>query len=434
MTARPHKVNVITMGCSKNLVDSEVLMKQIDAQGIEVVHDSIDEDARTVIINTCGFIQDAKQESIDTILAYVREKEQGRIDNVYVIGCLSERYKNELRKEIPEVDRYFGLHDIRQIISQLGGDYKKELVGERRLSTPSHFAYMKISEGCDRKCSFCAIPLIRGKQKSKPVEELCAEALSLVDKGVKEIILIAQDLTAYGTDLYGKRKLPRLLESLAGIGDLPWIRLHYAYPASFPDEILYQMRDYDNICNYLDIPFQHISDPVLANMHRGIDRKGTLDLLGRIRAVIPDAALRTTLLTGHPGEGEREFEELLEFVKEARFERLGVFSYSEEEGTWGAENLKDSVPEDVKQARVEELMRVQQSISLEINEKRVGEVIRVLIDRMEGKFYVGRTEFDSPEVDNEVLIQSKFQLSIGNFVDVHLTETREFDLYGFALE
>ena len=434
MTARPHKVNVITMGCSKNLVDSEVLMKQIDAQGIEVVHDSIDEDARTVIINTCGFIQDAKQESIDTILAYVREKEQGRIDNVYVMGCLSERYKNELRKEIPDVDRYFGLHDIRQIISQLGGDYKKELVGERRLSTPSHFAYMKISEGCDRKCSFCAIPLIRGKQKSKPVEELCAEALSLVDKGVKEIILIAQDLTAYGTDLYGKRELPRLLESLAGIGDLPWIRLHYAYPASFPDEILYQMRDYHNICNYLDIPFQHISDPVLANMHRGIDRKGTLDLLGRIRAVVPDAALRTTLLTGHPGEGEREFEELLEFVKEARFERLGVFSYSEEEGTWGAENLKDSVPEDVKHARVEELMRVQQSISLEINEKRVGEVIRVLIDRMEGEFYVGRTEFDSPEVDNEVLIQSKFQLSIGNFVDVHLTETREFDLYGFALE
>ena len=277
MKIRPHKVNVITLGCSKNLVDSEVLMKQIDAQGIGVVHNSDHADARCVIINTCGFIQDAKQESIDTILDYVRDKEEGRLDSLYVIGCLSERYKNELQKEIPEVDRYFGVNDIPQIIRQLGGDYKKELVGERLLSIPSHYAYLKISEGCDRKCSFCAIPLIRGKQKSKSVEELYSETLSLVEQGVKEIILIAQDLTAYGTDLYGKGELSRLLESLAGIEELTWLRLHYAYPASFPDEILCQIRDYGNICKYLDIPFQHISDPVLSNMHRGIDRKGTQD-------------------------------------------------------------------------------------------------------------------------------------------------------------
>ncbi len=433
MKSHPRKVNIITLGCAKNLVDSELLMRQIVAQGIEVVHDSKDADARTVIINTCGFIQDAKQESIDTILEYVRDKEEGRLDELYVIGCLSERYKIELQKEIPEVDRYFGLKEIRQIISQLGGRYRKELVGERLLITPSHYAYLKISEGCDRKCSFCAIPMIRGKQKSRPVEDLIAEARSLLEKGVREIILIAQDLTAYGTDLYGKRELPLLLDSLAGLDGLSWIRLHYAYPASFPEEVLEQMQKYPNICNYLDIPFQHIADTVLSNMHRGIDRKGTLDLLNRIRNIVPDAALRTTLLVGHPGEGDKEFNELLEFVKHARFERLGVFAYSEEEGTWGAGNLEDSVPPEVKQSRIEELMLLQQGISLEINEKRVGEVLRVLIDRKEGDYYVGRTEFDSPDIDNEVLLQSNSDIGIGSFVNAHIKEAREFDLYGFAV-
>jgi len=434
MKSHPHKVNVITLGCSKNLVDSELLMKQVDAQGIQVVHDSVDSDARTVIINTCGFIQDAKQESIDTILEYVREKEEGRLDNVYVMGCLSERYKADLAKEIPEVDQYFGVNSVQEIISQLGGDYRKELVGERLLATPSHYAYLKISEGCDRKCSFCAIPLIRGKQKSKPVEDVIREAELLVEKGVKEIILIAQDLTAYGTDLYGKRELSRLLETLAGIAGLPWIRLHYAYPAGFPDEILEQIRDYPNICNYLDIPFQHISDPVLSAMHRGIDRQGSLELLGRIRNTIPEAALRTTLLVGHPGEDDAAFKELMQFVEHARFERLGVFSYSEEEDTWGANNLQDSVPEDVKRSRLEELMQLQQSISLNINEKRVGDIIEVMIDRAEGDYYVGRTQSDSPEVDNEVLVQSKSIVSPGDFINVNITEAREFDLYGFAVE
>lgn len=433
MRTRPHKVNVITLGCSRNLVDSEVLMKQIDAQRIEVVHDSEDTDARTVIINTCGFIQDAKQESIDTILQYVREKEEGRLDEVFVMGCLSERYKKELQQEIPEVDSYFGLHDIRQIIRQLGGEYKKELVGERLLGTPSHYAYLKVSEGCDRKCSFCAIPLIRGKQQSRSVEDITDEAVKLAEQGVREIILIAQDLTAYGTDIYGKRDLSRLLESLADVEELSWIRLHYAYPASFPDEILYQIREYPKICNYLDIPIQHISDAVLANMHRGIDRKETLNLIDRIRMTLPGTALRTTLLVGHPGEGEKEFNELLEFVQATRFERLGVFAYSEEEGTWGAANLKDLVQEEEKQSRISRLMELQQTISLELNQQRVGSIMNVLVDRKEGEYHVGRTELDSPEVDNEVLLQAKSDIDPGDFINVHITEAREFDLVGFAV-
>ncbi|KPL25889.1 MAG: ribosomal protein S12 methylthiotransferase RimO, partial [Bacteroides sp. SM1_62] len=321
MAINSRKINVITLGCSKNLVDSEVLMRQIDAHKIEVEHDSSDSDAGTVIINTCGFIRDAKQESIDTILEYVREKEEGRIERLFVMGCLSERYKSELAKEIPEVDQYFGVNDIRQVISRLGGDLKMEFLGERKLITPAHYAYLKISEGCDRKCSFCAIPLIRGRQQSKSIEALVRETELLVEKGVKELILIAQDLTSYGTDLYGKRELPGLLEALAGVPGLPWIRLHYTYPAAFPEEILYQIRDFDNICNYLDIPFQHISDKVLSKMHRGITRNETLRLLEKIRTIIPGAAIRTTLLTGHPGEGEKAFSELVEFVQTARFER-----------------------------------------------------------------------------------------------------------------
>ena len=426
------KINVITLGCSKNLVDSEVLMKQIEAQGIEVIHDAHDSDAGTIVINTCGFIQDAKQESIDTILEYIKKKEEGRLKSVFVMGCLSQRYKSELEKEIPEVDQYFGVNDIRQVISRLGGDLKKELLGERKLTTPSHYAYLKISEGCDRKCSFCAIPLIRGKQQSKSIEGLVRETELLVEGGVKELILIAQDLTAYGTDLYGKRELPRLLDALARVPGLPWIRLHYAYPAAFPEDILYQIRDYDNICKYIDIPFQHISDKVLSNMHRGITRNETLKLLDKIRTTIPGTAIRTTLLTGHPGEGEEEFSELKDFVQTARFERLGVFSYSEEEDTWGAANLKDEIPDEVKLARLEELMQIQQSISHTINEERVGDTLEVIVDRKEGDYFIGRTEFDSPEVDNEVLIETKKALVSGEFIDVTFTRAEPFDLYGKA--
>ena len=432
MTRNLRKINVITLGCSKNLVDSEVLMRQIEAQGIEVVHDASDSDAGTIIINTCGFIRDAKQESIDTILEYVKEKEEGRLERLFVMGCLSERYKSELAKEIPEVDQYFGVNDIRQVIRQLGGDLKKELLGERTLTSPGHYASLKISEGCDRKCSFCAIPLIRGRQQSKSIEALFRETELLVEKGVKELILIAQDLTAYGTDLNGQRELPRLLNVLAGVTGLPWIRLHYTYPAAFPEEILYQIRDFDNICNYLDIPFQHISDNVLSKMHRGITRNETLKLLDKIRTIIPEAAIRTTLLTGHPGEGEEEFSELMHFVQTARFERLGVFSYSEEEGTWGAANQKDDIPEGVKLTRLEELMQLQQSISHTINEKRVGETRKVLVDRKEGNYFIGRTEFDSPEVDNEVLIETKKALVAGEFTDVTFTRAEPFDLYGKA--
>jgi ribosomal protein S12 methylthiotransferase len=428
------KINIITLGCSKNLVDSEVLARQVDAQGIQVVHDSDDADARTVVINTCGFIQDAKQESIDTILDYVRAKEEGLLDNVFVMGCLSERYKKDLAAEIPEVDQYFGVNDINQVVKSLGGDFRKELVGERLLCTPSHYAYLKISEGCDRKCSFCAIPLIRGKQVSRPVEELVKEAEGLTAKGVKELILIAQDLTTYGTDLYGGRELPELLEALAGVKDLPWIRLHYAYPAGFPEKILQQVRDYPNICNYLDIPLQHISDPVLKAMHRGISSKETRELVDRIRSTVPGLALRTTMLVGHPGEGEKEFLELCEYVKNSRFERLGVFTYSEEEDTWGAGNLEDKLSENEKQERLEELMSIQQSVSLSINESLVGSIQRVLVDRREGEYFIGRTEFDSPDVDNEVLFRSSSDVLPGDFADVHITEAREFDLYGFAIQ
>jgi ribosomal protein S12 methylthiotransferase len=432
MSNNPRKINIITLGCSKNLVDSEVLMRQIEAQGLTVVHNANDADAGTAIINTCGFVQDAKQESIDTILQLVRDKQAGRLDRLYVMGCLSERYKQELAKEIPEVDQYFGVHDIRQVIGTLGGDLKTELMGERKLSTPSHYAYLKVSEGCDRKCSFCAIPLIRGRQWSRNREELVREAEWLVEKGVKELILIAQDLTAYGTDLYGRRELPGLVEDLAGVAGLHWIRLHYTYPAAFPEEILYQIRDFDNICNYLDIPFQHIADPVLSRMHRGITRDETLRLVDRIRTILPEAAIRTTLITGHPGEGEQEFSELLQFVRTSRFERLGVFTYSEEEGTWGADNLRDDVPEAIKLARLEEVMQVQQSISLSINEQRIGETQPVLIDRKEGGYFIGRTQFDSPEVDNEVLIDTNKALVPGKFAEVTFTRAEPFDLYGRA--
>ena len=428
-----NKINVVTLGCAKNLVDSEVLMRQLEQGGIELEHNAADSDAKTVIINTCGFIQDAKQESIDTILDYVRAKEEGGIENLYVMGCLSERYKNELLEEIPEVDQYFGVHDLPSILGRVGVDYRKELAGERKLATPSHYAYLKVSEGCDRKCAFCAIPLIRGPQVSRSLEDLVEEAGKLVSSGVRELILIAQDLTAYGTDLYGKRELAVLLDHLLEIKELAWIRLHYTYPVAFPEDVLDRIAENARICKYLDIPFQHVADPVLKNMLRGINKSESLELLSRIRTKLPGAAVRTTIMTGHPGEGHKEFEELKEFVRHARFERLGGFIYSEEEGTWGAEKLRDSIPENEKLDRLEEIMQIQQAISHEINQSRVGEILKVIIDRKEGDYYIGRTEYDSPEVDNEVLVQSGSPLKIGEFCNVHIKEGGEFDLVGFAV-
>lgn len=433
MRTKKDKISVITLGCSKNLVDSEVLMCQLEASGIRTVHDVGAPDARTVIINTCGFILDAKQESVDTILRYVAEKEAGRINTLYVMGCLSQRYKDELSAEIPEVDAFFGLNELPTILERSGAEYRKELTGERKLATPSHYAYLKISEGCDRKCSFCAIPMIRGRQISRSVEEISMEAHKLAEKGVKELILIAQDLTAYGLDISGKRELALLLDVLSEIPGISWIRLHYTYPAAFPEEVFDSIRNNPRICNYLDIPFQHISDPVLKNMRRGINRSETLRLIEKIRTVLPNAALRTTLITGHPGEGEKEFEELKAFVRDVRFERLGAFTYSEEEGTWGAKELDDSVPGDLKKVRLDEIMDIQQTISLEINQSGVGEVVRVMIDRKEGEYYAGRSEWDSPEVDNEVLVISGKALKSGEFVDVHITEAGEFDLLGYAV-
>jgi len=428
-TQKKHKlVNVITLGCSKNQVDSEYLLRQLDANGIQVVHDSDSKIADTVIINTCGFIKDAKEESIDTILNYVKAKELGNIQNLFVIGCLSQRYKLELEKEIKDVDRYFGTNDLKVIIESLGCNYKENLMGERILTTPGHYAYLKISEGCNRKCSFCAIPLIRGNYISKPVEHVIEEANFLVKSGVKEIILIAQDLTYYGIDLYQKQKLAVVLNCLTEIEGLEWIRLHYAYPAGFPKEILKIIKNKSNICNYLDIPFQHISNPVLKNMRRGLTSRQTYDLVNLLRSDIPDLTLRTTLMVGHPGESQRAYDELLEFVQKVRFDRLGVFTYSEEEDTFGAKNFEDSIPEVVKEQRASQLMEVQREISLEVNEKKIGKKFKAIIDRREGEYYIGRTEADSPEVDNEVLIKSEVPLGIGEFYNIRVIEAEEFDL------
>ncbi len=424
------KINVVTLGCSKNLVDSEKLLGQLKANQLSVVHDSSDDDARTVVINTCGFIADAKEESVNTILEHVRAKQEGLIDKVFVMGCLSERYKDMLKTEIPEVDGIYGVNSLEQIVKDLGGNYKNDLIGERVQTTPKHYAYLKISEGCDRTCSFCAIPLIRGKHKSKPKEELLHEASSLAKNGTKEIILIAQDLTYYGVDLYKNQELPNLLLRLSDINELEWIRLHYAYPASFPYEILKVMRSRANICNYLDIPFQHISDPVLRNMRRGITSSQTYDLIQRLRDEVPQLALRTTLLVGHPGETEKEFEELLAFVEKSRFDRLGVFTYSEEEDTFAAGKFKDIISQEEKDRRAAALMEVQEQISLSLNEKRVGQSLKTLIDRKEGEFYVGRTEADSPEVDNEVLVSASVKLETGKFYKVKVTSADAFDLYG----
>ena len=425
------KINVITLGCSKNTVDSEHLMARLAAAGYEVLFDSDRTDAKVVVINTCGFIGDAKQESIDMILRAAAAKQAGKIERLFVVGCLSERYADELRAEIPEVDDYFGARTWDGIVRALGASEDPALATERRLTTPKHYAYLKISEGCNWKCGYCAIPLIRGGHVSVPMEELEEEARKLAAQGVRELMVIAQDTTYYGIDLYGRRMLAELLRRLCRIDGIAWIRLHYAYPAAFPDEVIEVMAAEPKICKYLDIPFQHISDAQLAAMHRRHTKAEAMELIRRLRTAIPDLALRTTLLVGYPGETEADFEELLEFVREVRFERLGVFAYSEEEGTYSAEQLRDDVPEAVKQERVERIMALQNEISLENNRRRVGRTERVIIDSRQGDFYVGRTQYDSPEVDQEILIPvGGRRLLRGHFYEAEVTSAADYDLYG----
>jgi ribosomal protein S12 methylthiotransferase len=422
----PKKINVITLGCSKNIYDSEVLSGQLKANGKEVVHEGQGE---VVVINTCGFIANAKQESIDTILRFVDQKNQGLVEKVYVTGCLSERYKEDLEKEIPDVDRYFGTRNLPELLKTLGADYKHELVGERLNSTPKHFAYLKISEGCDRPCSFCAIPLMRGSHRSTPIEDLVTEAKALAAKGVKELILIAQDLTFYGLDIYKERTLAKLLKELVKVEGIEWIRLHYAFPTGFPEDVLDVIAGEPKVCNYIDIPLQHIADPVLKSMRRGTTKAKTDALLRKFRKSVPGMAIRTTLIVGYPGETEEDFEILKNWVKEMRFERLGCFTYSHEENTH-AYNLEDDVPEDIKEQRAAEIMEIQGQISWELNQRYVGEVYRCLVDRAEDGYFVARTEFDSPEVDNEVLVDAtKHYLRVGDFVDLMIVEAADFDLY-----
>lgn len=424
------KINIVTLGCSKNIVDSEKLLRQLQSGGFSVMHDSDNLTADTVIINTCGFISDAKEESIDTILRFVRAKEAGKIENLYVMGCLAERYMAELKNEIPEVDRYFGVNDIREILKETGVKFRVDLATSRTLTTPGHYAYLKVSEGCDRSCAFCSIPAIRGKCVSRPIEELADEALKLADAGVKELILVAQDLSYYGLDLYKSQKLPDLLTELLKIGSFEWIRLHYLYPANFPMQLIPIIRDNQRICKYIDIPIQHISDKMLGMMKRSHTREETEFILNTIRKEIPGAVIRTTLIAGHPGEGEEEFNELKDFVRTFRFGRLGVFSYSHEEDTWSYNNYKDDIPWEVKESRVSELMAVQQEVSAELNSKLVGKIFKVIIDRREDNFFAGRTEFDSPEVDQEVLIPVEYNLIPGSFCQVRITQSTDFDLFG----
>lgn len=429
-TLRKDKVNVVTLGCSKNLVDSENLITQLRGNDYEVTHEREDGGANIVIINTCGFIDLAKQESIDAIVEHAAQKKAGAIEKLYVTGCLSQRYKDDLEKEIPEVDAYFGTLELPALLARLDADYKFELLGERQITTLPHYAYLKISEGCNRTCSFCAIPLMRGVHVSRPVEELVMEARNLARRGVKELMLIAQELTYYGLDIYKKRDLPRLLHALADVEGIEWIRLHYAYPSKFPLEIIDVMAERPEICNYLDIPLQHASDPVLAAMRRQITRDETRILLDQIRSKIPGIALRTTFLVGHPGETDADFQTLVDFVQEQQFERVGVFQYSHEESTRAYE-FADDVPEGLKAERAQALMEVQQEISLQKNEAKVGQVLKTLFDRKEGAYFVGRTEADSPEVDNEVLVDAKTNyVRLGDFADIRITAAEEFDLYG----
>jgi len=426
--AKKTKVNIVTLGCSKNLVDSEVLLTQLKGNGIDATHESKKDDSNIVVINTCGFIDNAKQESIDTILRYVDAKEEGIVEKVYVTGCLSQRYSQDLEKEIPEVDAWFGTRDLSRLLKQLNANYKHELVGERILTNPSHFAYLKISEGCDRPCSFCAIPLMRGKHISRPIEELVLEAKNLAKNGTKELLLIAQDSTYYGLDIYKKRNLSDLLKRLSDVEGIDWIRLHYAFPAGFPLDVLDTMAERPNICNYLDIPLQHGSSEMLKIMRRGITREKTEELLQTIREKVPGIAIRTTLIAGHPSETEAHFDEMMRFVETARFDRLGVFPYSHEENTH-SHSMEDDVPAEVKQERVDALMELQQGISLELNQTKVGKTFKVLVDRKEGGSFIGRTEHDSPEVDNEVIFEGTSNyLRIGDFVDAKVKSATEFDL------
>lgn len=432
-TLRKDKVNIITLGCSKNVVDSEVLSGQLEANDIRVVHESKKSDHNIVVVNTCGFIDRAKEESINTILDQVALKKRGRLDKVYVTGCLTERYRQNLEEEIPEVDAWFGTMELPLILKRFEADYKAELVGERLLSTPRHYAYMKISEGCNRTCSFCAIPLMRGQHVSKPIEQLVAEAESLVRKGVKEIMLIAQELTYYGLDIYKKRELPRLLHALADVQGLEWIRLHYAYPSKFPLEIIDAMKERPNICNYLDMPLQHSSDRMLKAMRRQITKSEMNDLIGEVRYRIPNICLRTTLIAGFPGETEEDVEDVKSFLQEHRFDRVGIFAYSHEEGT-AAHELDDVISTEEKERRAEEIMDVQQEISLEKNLEKVDKVFKVLVDKKEAGRYLGRTEFDSVEVDNEVIIAPSRALTIGDFVNVRITKAYDYDLEGVVVE
>jgi ribosomal protein S12 methylthiotransferase len=429
-TLKQNKINIITLGCSKNLVDSEVLLSQLKGNDLEATHESEKNDANIIVVNTCGFIDNAKQESIDTILQYVDEKEAGRIDKLYVTGCLSHRYKDELETEIPQVDAYFGTLELPNLLKTLGADYKHELIGERLTTTPEHYAYLKISEGCNRPCSFCAIPLMRGKHVSKSIEQIVLEAQNLVKHGTKEIMLIAQDSTFYGIDLYGERRLKDLLETLSEVKGLEWIRLHYAYPSQFPEEILPVMAAKDNICKYIDMPVQHISDNVLKAMRRGITKRRTYELLNTIKEQVPGITIRTTLLVGHPGETLEDFEELKQFILDFKFDRLGVFTYSHEENTH-AHTLIDDVPAEEKQRRAEELMALQEEISMAKNHEKIGQTIKVLFDRKEGNYFIGRTEADSPEVDNEVLVEAATNfVRIGDFANVQITGAESFDLMG----
>ena len=424
---KKNKINVVTLGCSKNVYDSEILMGQLKANDKEVVHE---EEGNVVVINTCGFIDNAKEESVNTILDYVQKKEAGEVDKVFVTGCLSERYKPDLQKEIPDVDAYFGTSELPNLLKALGADYKHELIGERLTTTPKNYAYLKIAEGCDRPCSFCAIPLMRGKHKSKPIEDLVIEAGKLAAKGVKELILIAQDLTYYGLDIYKKRNLAELLQELVKIEGIEWIRLHYAFPTGFPMDVLDVMNKEPKVCNYLDIPLQHISDSILKSMRRGTNQEKTTKLITDFRQYVPNMAIRTTLIVGYPGETEEDFQTLKNWVKAMRFERLGCFTYSHEENTH-AYNLEDNVPEEVKQERANEIMEIQSQISWELNQEKIGNTFPCIIDRKEGNYFVGRTEFDSPDVDNEVLIDaSKFYLKQGEFATIKIIEAADFDLYG----
>jgi ribosomal protein S12 methylthiotransferase len=433
-TLKKDKVNVITLGCSKNLVDSENIMTQLKANDIDVSHESDKDDANIIIVNTCGFIDLAKEESINTILEYAKIKNEGGIDKLYVTGCLSQRYKEDLEKEIPEVDAFFGTMELPGILAKFNADYKHELIGEKILTTPNNYAYLKISEGCNRTCTFCAIPLMRGKHISKSIEDLVQEAKNLARMGVKEIMLIAQELTYYGLDLYKERSLPQLLDALCNVEGIEWIRLHYAYPSKFPLEIFEVMARQPKICNYLDIPLQHAADNVLANMKRQITRKEQTDLINTARSIVPDIAIRTTFLVGFPGELETDFEELLDFIKEMRFERVGVFQYSHEEDT-GAYLFDDNVDPAVKAERAERLMAVQQEISNEKNHEKVGKTFKVLFDRKEGEYFIGRSEYDSPEVDNEVLVNAKTNfVRIGDFSLVLITAADDFDLYGNVIK